>query len=228
MKNQNEILSELKNLSQKDYKAFNDKIIQTKQVTLGVRVPALRDIAKRISKDDYLSFIALDKQDSYEMIMLEGMVLSYVKKPFLELLPLSENYLDKVDNWACVDSIICGFESIKKDKSEILHVVKRWVKSEKEFVVRAGLVILLNYYIQEENIPIVFELSQSVEHQGYYVFMANAWLISVCMAKFPIQTIEFFKSNTLDKRTQNKAIQKSRESFRVSKEHKALILGYNK
>ena len=69
----------------------------------------------------------------------------------------------------------------------------------------------------------IFKLSQSVEHTGYYVHMGNAWLISVCMAKFPEETIKFFKDNTLDDKTHNKAIQKSRESYRVSKEHKALI-----
>ncbi len=41
MRQKKEILSELKSLSQKDYKTFNDKIIQTKQVTLGVRIPDL-------------------------------------------------------------------------------------------------------------------------------------------------------------------------------------------
>lgn len=43
------------------------------------------------------------------------------------------------------------------------------------------------------------------------------------MAKFPEETILFFKDNRLDKLTHNKAIQKSRESNRVSKEHKNLL-----
>lgn len=58
--------------------------------------------------------------------------------------------------------------------------------------------------------------------------MASTWLISVCIAKFPEETFIFFKDNALDVKTQNKAIQKSRESFRVSKEHKALLIGLKK
>ena len=222
------VLDELKTLCEDNYRTFNSKIIPTKQKMLGVRVPILRKMAKQIVKEDALGFVELDKKNSYELILLEGIVLSYMKKPFLEIVPHVEVFLLKVDNWAQIDSVICNFKVDAKNETDVLYVVNRWLKSDEEFVVRAGLIMLLDHYMKEENLEMIFEISQSVKHDGYYVFMANAWLISVCMAKFPIQTIEFFKSNTLDKRTQNKAIQKSRESFRVSKEHKALILGYNK
>jgi hypothetical protein len=89
--------------------------------------------------------------------------------------------------------------------------------------VRAGLIMLLSHYVQKENLQIIFKLSQSVKHKGYYVHMGNAWLISICMAKFPKETIRFFKKNTLDIDTHNKAIQKTRESYRVLKEDKDLI-----
>ena len=58
--------------------------------------------------------------------------------------------------------------------------------------------------------------------------MANAWLISTCIAKFPNETIVFFKNNNLDNKTHNKVIQKSKESFRVSEENKILIDGLKK
>ncbi len=219
----NQILNKLKTLSDDDYKAFNNKIIPTKQITLGVRLPILRNIAKEIVKENPIEFIKLDKQNIYEMIMIEGLVLSYMNKPFKELLPSIENFINKVDNWAQIDSTICSFENIKKEKDYILDIIKIWIKSDNEFIVRAALIILLSYYIQEENLDMIFRISQSISHKGYYVFMGNAWLISVCMAKFPIETIKFFKNNNLDIKTHNKAIQKSRESYRVSKEDKIII-----
>lgn len=224
MKNtQVNVLDELKCLAESEYKNFNSKIIPTNQTTLGVRVPALRKIAKRIATQDAISFIKLDKQNIYEMIMLEGMTLSYLNKPFKALLPLTEKFLEKVDNWAQVDSTICAYKNIQKEKEDVLSIVKIWLNSEKEFIVRAGLVILLSHYVEKNNLKTIFDLSQRVKHDGYYVYMANAWLISVCMAKYPDETIPFFKNNTLDRRTHNKAIQKSRESYRVSKEDKAII-----
>jgi 3-methyladenine DNA glycosylase AlkD len=86
-----------------------------------------------------------------------------------------------------------------------------------------GVVMLLNYYVDEENLEMLFSFSQNIDNSPYYVHMANAWLISVCMAKYPTRTIVFFKHNTLDAKTHNRAIQKSCESYRVSKEHKATI-----
>lgn len=217
------LLEHLKELAENDYKAFNNKIIPTEQTILGVRVPALRKLARQITKTDALAFIQLDKHNIYEMIMLEGMTLSYMDRSFIELLPLTETFLRKVDNWAQIDSTICDYRNIRKEKEQVLTVVKRWLQADEEFVVRAGLVILLAHYIAAENLEMIFQLAEAVKHDGYYVYMANAWMISVCMAKHPAETILFFQNNALDDRTHNKAIQKARESFRVSREHKAII-----
>jgi 3-methyladenine DNA glycosylase AlkD len=223
-----DILKELKSLAEESYKEFNRKIIPTKQTTLGVRLPVLRRLAKQIVKQDPMAFVRRDKQNVYEMIMLEGMVLSYLERPFMELLPHIERFLDKVDNWAQVDSTICDFKSIRKEKEAVFSVVQQWLASDNEFVVRAALVVLLAHYVERNNLKTIFELSQSVAHSGYYVLMGNAWLISVCMAKYPEETLRFFKNNTLDARTHNKAIQKCRESFRVSKENKAILVELKK
>jgi 3-methyladenine DNA glycosylase AlkD len=151
------------------------------------------------------------------------MTLSYMDRPFRELLPWTEKFLDKVDNWAQIDSTVCDYKNIRKESDDVLSIVKIWLNSEKEFVVRAGLVVLLAHYVEENNLSTIFDLSQAVTHKGYYVTMANGWLISVCMAKYPNETILFFENNRLDKVTHNKAIQKSRESYRVSKDHKVII-----
>ncbi len=268
------ILAQLQGLAEEEYRAFTLKITPTKQKVLGVRIPALRKIAKAIAKENPYEFIAANQamydascatgvaqnvsqagqatskvapavydardiataahkasrkaaqnpnQAIYEMVMLEGMVLSYINKPFVELLPLTEAFLDKVDNWAQIDSTVADYKQIKQDKPAVLQVVKKWLTSDKEFVVRAGLVILLGNFIDEPYLPTIFKLSEEVTHTGYYVHMGNAWLISMCMAKFPEETLQFFKKNRLDDKTHNKAIQKSRESFRVSKEHKELL-----
>lgn len=218
------ILKDLDSLSEQSYKEFNQKLIPTKTHTLGVRLPLLRKIAKDIVKnEDIYEFLNSDKRNIYELLMLEGLVISYLKEPFTQLLPYIEAYLQKVDNWALIDSPFMGFKTIEKEKNQVLDIVKLWLKSKEEFKKRAGLVILLAFYVQEENLNLLFDLLQEVDNSEYYVYMANAWLISVCMAKFPKQSIEFFKNNTLDKKTHNKAIQKSKESFRVSKEDKTIL-----
>ena len=49
-------------------------------------------------------------------------------KSFKELLPLTEKFLDKVDNWAQVDSTICDFKKIAEEKEDVLIVVKKWLE----------------------------------------------------------------------------------------------------
>ena len=157
MKNKysNIILAELESLAEDSYKKFNLKLIPTQQKVLGVRIPALRKIAKRIAKEDPFEFLKLDIQNIYEMVMLEGMVLSYINKPFVELLPNTETFLNKANNWAHIDSSVADFKNIKKDKEGVLKIIKKWLKSDKEFVVRAGLIILLGKFV-EKNIWILF------------------------------------------------------------------------
>lgn len=127
LKNTGCVLEELKTLAQEDYKAFNNKIIPTQQTTLGVCLPILRKIAKRIVQENPTSFILLDKQNVYEMIMLEGMVLSYMDQPFNALLPLIEKFLAKADNWAQIDSTVCNFKNIARGKEDVLIVVQKWL-----------------------------------------------------------------------------------------------------
>ena len=58
----------------------------------------------------------------------------------------------------------------------------------------------------------------------YYVMMQQAWLVSVAFIKQREKTLAFLRNNELDKTTQNKAVQKIRESNRVSKEDKEMLV----
>lgn len=110
MKDTSSVFDELSSLAEEDYKKFNSNIVNTKQKVLGVRMPLLKKIAQRISLTDAHAFISLDKQNKYEMILLEGLVLSYMKESFIELVPAMERFLNKADSWAQIDSTILSFK----------------------------------------------------------------------------------------------------------------------
>ena len=201
-------IEQLKNLSDTKYKLFNTKIVNTKQTLLGVRIPLLRDIAKKIIKTDPYRFIKSDKQNIYELILLEGFVISYLKDDLAVTMKLFENYLYKVDSWTEVDYPICSFKSIKSNKPFVWKIVKKWLKIDNEFIKRASLVVILTYFIDDTYIDEIFDISSKLDDSQYYVMMANAWLISMCMVKYPSKTKEFLTLKKLDKTTQKKAIQK--------------------
>jgi len=98
--------------------------------------------------------------------------------------------------------------------------IKEYLKSENPWYVRLAIVLLLSYYLDDEYISISLRLTDKVKSDFYYVSMAQAWLVATAFAKNEKVTMAFFEDCTLDDITFNRAIQKSRESFRVSKECK--------
>lgn len=209
------IISKLNSLKEPSYKEFSKKIIHTNLEILGIKMANLRNLAKQIAKsDDVLDFINSDKDQIYEMVMLEGLVISYANLEFKTKINLYNNYIQKADNWALIDSI--KFKQI--DDEIMLENIKIWLKSEDEFIIRAGLVNLIYYFINLENLDFIFSLK--FEDNKYYAMMAHAWLLAECMTKFPSQTLKFMKRSKLDKKTHNKAISKMIDSFKISTENK--------
>ena len=69
------------------------------------------------------------------------------------------------------------------------------------------------------------KILQAIKHEDYYVKIGVAWAISIFYIKQPQLTLSLLQENNLDDFTHNKAIQKIRESFRVSKEDKEMLNG---
>ena len=100
---------------------------------------------------------------------------------------------------------------------------KKYLNSEKEFEIRFGVVVLLNYFIEENYIDRVLEKLEKVKTTDYYAQMAAAWAISICYIKFEAKTLDFLKKPSIDKAVFNKSIQKIIESNRISKETKIML-----
>ena len=79
--------------------------------------------------------------------------------------------------------------------------------------------------MNERYIDYLFEHFSALRNEAYYVKMAVAWAVSVCYVKFPEKTESFLKEETLDVFTHNKALQKIRESYRVTREDKERLKG---
>ena len=79
---------------------------------------------------------------------------------------------------------------------------------------------MLNYYLKEEYINEVLTLLVKENSEEYYVQMAIAWALSVCLVKYYDKTIEVMKNSNLNLVTYNKALQKACESYRISEEKK--------
>lgn len=219
------IIDEIKGMADEQYREFHGGLIPGVETEfLGVRVPKLRALAKRIVREDWREFLK-EYEDSniYEIIMLYGMVMAGAKCSFEEKLSYVEKFVPQIDNWAVCDIVSGDLKDIKKHQERMYDFLQSYLNSEKEYELRFAVVVLMQYYITEEYIDMVLGWYGRICHEGYYVKMAVAWGISVCFVKFRDKTLEFLEKCEIDKFTYNKAIQKMRESCRVSTEDKVML-----
>ena len=219
------IEEKLKELADKKYREFQIKLCPGVDNILGVRVPILRKYAKDLLKEYSLEEVLYSLDDKYyESIMLQGMVIGLAKNRNIEeILEYVKNFIPKIDNWAVCDTFCAGLKITEKNKERVWNFLKEHLKSNKEFELRFALVMILDFYIDEKYIDEVLEIIDSIKSDEYYVQMAAAWALSVCVVKFYEKTLEYLKNSSIDKFTFNKAIQKSIESYRITEGQKEIL-----
>lgn len=208
------LLLELNALADKKYRDFQKKLIATNADILGVRVPQLRKLAQKYRDD--LKELLMMPDEYFEVTFLKCLVLG--KQDFATFTEGLGEVLPLIDNWATCDCF--DAPCIKKNKSDFLPRIAALRFSEHEFTSRFALVQLLKHYCEEEYLPFIFESTEGCDHAKYYVSMAAAWLIAEVLIKHYAAGVEFLKEGTLPAVTHNRAIQKARESFRLTAEQK--------
>ena len=219
------IREKLMDLTDEKYQKFAAALLPNIDNVLGVRMPLLRKLATEIAKGDWREYLATADGYYLEEIMLQGMVIGCVREDAEKILPYVAEFVSKIDNWSVCDSFCAGLKFTKDNKERVWSFLQGYFASTGEYELRFGIVMLLNYYIDEEYIQRVLLLLDNVKHEGYYVKKAVAWAVSVCFIKLPVPTMEYLRNNTLDDLTYNKALQKITESSRVDTESKDFIRG---
>lgn len=218
-----QIKKELRNLADSDYRAFQQKLLPWVEGILGVRVPELRKLAKKIVKGDARAYLDSARFDSYEEDMLYGMVLGNADLPAEEIFDYLLEYIPKINNWGVCDIVIGDLKILGKNKARTWDFLQPFIASDKEFELRFAIVALMEYFMDAKYLPQLFELFNNVQHEGYYVKMAVAWAVSMAFVRFPQDTMAYLKDNRLDDDTYNKALQKITESRQVEAKTKDLI-----
>ena len=226
------LLEYLFSLKDDDYREFNKKIIASDKARLiGVRIPLLRDISKKISKVSGKEFLDIfeklfieNKIEYYEEKLIYAMVIGYSRLSYDENLRRVEFYIKLIDNWAVCDIADSSFKFVKNNKEDFYKYLSKKLDTKNIWEQRFIFVMLLGFYIEEKYLEDIFKICEKIKSEEYYVNMGKAWLISMCYVKFEKETYNFLKNTSLDKWTVNKSIQKIRESLKVTKEKKEEIL----
>lgn len=214
-----ELIQTLVNNSDKKFDEFNNKIINSGVATIGCKIPFLRKIAKNLTLSEVESFPI---HQYFEVDLLRGVVVSTSKLPFGDKSAHLLDFADIIENWAVCD---CSTVKVPKNEGQLyFDFFAKLLPSTQPFTCRYGVVNLMSNYLEDEHIDLVFTLLQTITQWGhYYVDMGVAWLVATAMAKCRDKTVAYMEGEgikVLNKFTYNKALQKMRESFRVSSEDK--------
>ena len=222
-----EYISYLKGISNNSTRQFNERIFNDTKEVLGLKIPEMRKVAKEILASNAEEFLRLAKKhDKYlEEVMIESFVISNLKEDIEKKINRVDEFVNKITSWAICDSFVPSLKIIKKNKEVFWdYLMKKYRKSSKEFELRFIIICLMDYYIDDEHLEKIFEIFKDVKKEDYYVRMAVAWAICECFIKRRDETLEFLKSlNNFDTFTFNKAVDKCRDSYRVTNEDKEML-----
>ena len=217
------IKEELFALQDVSYADFQANLIPNipRELIIGVRVPEARRLAKRLAREAGVSQFLKDLPHTYyDENMLHGLLLSEMKD-YDACIVAVDTFLPYVDNWAVCD--IMSPKIFKKHKTALLEKIKEWSASEKAYTCRFGIEILMSYFLDEDFKPAYLEIPVSVHSEEYYAQMMIAWFFATALAKQWDTTIKYIEDQRLDPWTHNKAIQKARESQRITPEQKEYL-----
>lgn len=210
------------------YKEFHSSLCPNVDKIIGIRVPQLRKMAKEIAMTNHKDFLENAQDEYYEELLLQGLVIGYAKISIEETFKYLEKFVPKINSWAVCDTTCSNLKITKKYMEQMWEFLEKYINSKKEYEIRFALVMYLNYYLTEDYIDEILQKVDKIANKEYYVQMAIAWLISFAYIKQKDKTEKYLQKNKLDQFTQNKSIQKIRESYRVSKEDKEKLTQYKK
>ena len=222
-----DIVTQLTDLAQgnETYAAFNQRIVNTKMLVIGVRVLDLRRLARKLAPDMSaadISKLLMAQNESFDYVLLCGLLITHAQLDDQTAIDLAKQYLPHVDSWAHIDVFV---EKKRRFAGEVWwDLALECLQNEDEFTVRYGVISLMTNFLDEAHIDQVFAVLRNVKHDGYYVKMALAWLYATSAVHFFELTLAELEDEHIDTWTRNKAYQKMRESRRFTPEEQAVIL----
>lgn len=222
------INKELFSLQDKSYKEFHSRLIPNieSERIIGVRIPELRKLAKRLIKEGRAeAFIKDLPHIFYEENNLHAFILEQIADYDLLISEL-DRFLPYVDNWATCDSL--RPKAFRRNTERLLSEAEKWINSSHEYTVRFGIEILMIYFLDEHfNEAYPLKVAE-IKSDKYYINMMIAWYFATALAKQWDAIIPYIEQNRLSQWVHNKTIRKAIESYRITPEQKKYLMSLKK
>lgn len=181
MKPIDQIRQRLTALAEPRYQAFAASLIPGEHRILGVRLPALRKLAKDVARQ-YREAIINEPSppQSMEESMLRGMLIGYAATdiPCKQRLEELAHFVPNITNWSICDSCCATYKFAREQREQVWAFLQPYLQSEKEFEARFALVMLVQHFVQEKAwAKRTIDILPTLPCAGYYAEMAAAWLL---------------------------------------------------
>ena len=208
------------------YKEFQAKLVPNidPDTIIGVRSPAMRQVAKEVFKSDGKeAFLNELPHKYYEENLVHFFVIEQIKD-FDECVSKVEMFLPYVDCWPVSDQATP--KAFKKNHEKLLPYIKKWIGSDHVYTARFGMRMLMNEFLGSDFKEEYLELVASKKGEDYYLKMMVAWYFATALAKQYDAAVKYIEQRKLDEWVHKKAIQKAVESYRVTDEHKEYLKSF--
>ena len=234
-----EIKKELELNAKSSQSPYYTKVVPNALPSIGVKIPVLRTLAKRIAKGDYEMFLREFPEEYLEHQALKAFVLGYIKVgPSCDihaLLKLATDFVPSIHDWMVNDAFCQTFAIARKYPDEVYVWLMQYVNAGQpsdsesdfdpsgEYPQRVVAVLLMSHFLNDNYYEKVLDILPKLKHDGYYTKMGVAWAVATAYAKYPEATKVLLDKHVLDTWVHNKAIQKMIESYRVSDSDKVML-----
>lgn len=207
------------------YGDFISKLIPTlpREKFIGIRSPTYKKILKELKEvpeDEIQSFLATLPHTFHEENALHISLINRCND-FDQCIQMVEAFMPYVDNWAISDALSPkGFE---KNHQKLMPYIQQWMSSTAPYTLRIAMLLIMKNFLDEDFDIEYLEMAAKIRSGEYYVNMMTAWLFAEALVKQWNSAIPFIQNHRLDKWTNNKAIQKARESYRITSEQKEYL-----
>ena len=198
------------------YRAFAAKLIPGGMPMLGVRLPALRSLAKRLARAGCWQLPA--RADAYmEEVMLRGMLIGYAPRGvgIEERLAELEQFVPAITNWSICDSCCTTYTFARRHRERVWQWLAPYLASAEEYPARFAVVLLLTQFKQDAAWAArIAATLPTIPAMAYYSEMAVAWCACELILLYPALADSLLSS--LRPSSHHLTLRKLRESRRYS------------
>lgn len=225
-----EIVERLLPLADEKYRAFHAALTPgvPADSMIGVRIPALRELERKLArdkefeKDGLPKFLSALPHDCYEENILHALFICD-EKDFCRAVKLADEFLPYANCWTITDILLP--KAFKRSPEKLLPHIYGWLESGHTYTARFGVNMLRANFLDDNFDPSLFDAALNADREDYYVAMAVAWYFCDALIKRYDDALAFLSDNILRQNTKRMLIGKIRDTFRLNDTQKAKATG---